>query len=91
MSHWHDEIGGVSYYIEQVIIGTKEFEQEKFVEAIKILQDALAVFHDYAHLVGGRCKDMSDNPDHSCHGNWVSTRARNIYKHAEKFNKETKV
>lgn len=93
MSHWHDEIGKVSYYIEQVILGNVEFEQDKFVEAIKILQEALIIFHDYAHLAGGsgrRCKGMSDNPDHSCHGDRISASARNIYKHAEKFNKERK-
>ena len=86
MSHWHDEIGKTSYYVEQVILGNEEFEQKRFVEAIKILQGALSVFHDYAHECGRLCKNVSDNPDHSCMGKWVSGRARSIYNQAKKFN-----
>ena len=94
MSHWHDEIGKVSYYTEQVILGNEEFEQKKFVEAIKILQEALMVFHDYAHECGGsgrRCKNVSDNPDHSCMGRRISGEATSIYNQAKKFNEERKV
>ena len=61
MSHWHDEIGRVSYYVEQVILGNEEFEQKRFVEAIKILQEALAIFHDYAHECGGSRKTHRQN------------------------------
>lgn len=91
MSHWHDEMGRVSYYIEQVIIGNKKFEQEEFVKAIKILQEALVIFHDYAHECGGsgrRCKNVSDNPDHSCMGEWISGRATILFRQAKEFNKE---
>ena len=91
MSYWHDEIGRVSYYIEQVIIGNEKFEQEKFVKAIKILQEALVIFHDYAHECGGsgrRCKNVSDNPDHSCMGGMISGRATSLFNQAREFNKE---
>ena len=93
MSHWHDEIGKTSYYVEQVILGNEEFEQKKFVEAIKILQEALVIFHDYAHECGGsgrRCKNVSDNPDHSCMGGYISGMAKHLYNQAKKFNERKK-
>lgn len=86
MSHWHDEVGKVILYTEQVILGSKPFEQKKFVEAVKILQEVAVIFHDYAH-VAGKKKGISDNPDHSCMGSFVSPRARTLYERAKGFNK----
>jgi len=89
MSHWFDEINRVSYYIEQVVNGNEKFEQDKFVEAIKIVQEGFSVCHDYAH-VAGKAKGISDNPDHSCHGKGVWVNAKRVYKHATEFNKNIK-
>lgn len=83
MSHWFDEINKTSYYVEQVIIGNEKFEQDKFIEAIKILQEGFCVCHDYAHLVAQKT-ELSDNPDRGDSG--AANNARTIYKRAYDFN-----
>lgn len=61
----------------------EEIEQDKFVEAIKIVQDGFNVCHDYAHVVAQNT-NLSDNPDRG--DGRAANNARAIYKRAQIFN-----